>query len=77
MAFTQTDKINKGALFKNDRKTEPNHAEYKGAINVGGVEYWLDAWINTSKSGTKYMSLKVKPKLSTAPQKAATDDMIF
>jgi uncharacterized protein (DUF736 family) len=73
MAFTQIDKVNRGALFKNDRKAEPNHSDYQGEL--GGMTYWINGWIKESKSGSKYMSLSVKPK--TAPQKEPHDDMIF
>jgi hypothetical protein len=32
-------------------------------VNVGGAEFWLNAWIKTSeKNGTKYMSLSLAPK---------------
>ena len=55
------DKTNKGAFFKNDDKESDTHPDYKGSLNVGGVEYWIDGWINTADSGRKYMSLKVKP----------------
>jgi hypothetical protein len=75
VAFTQVDKVNRGALFKNDRKAEPNHSDYQGELNVGGMTYWINGWIKESKAGTKYMSLSLKPK--TAPQKEPHDDMIF
>jgi len=52
---------NSGILFKNGRKAQPNHADYKGEINVDGQEYWLSAWIKDGKKG-KFMSLSVKPK---------------
>lgn len=51
-----------GSLFKNDRKESDTHPDYKGSAMIGGVEHWLDAWINTAKDGSKYMSLKMKPK---------------
>jgi uncharacterized protein (DUF736 family) len=54
---------NTGSLFKNDKKESDTHPDYKGSGLIEGVgEVWLDAWINTSNSGTKYMSLKFKPK---------------
>lgn len=54
---------NTGSLFKNDKKEADTHPDYKGSGLIEGVgEVWLDAWINTSNSGTKYMSLKFKPK---------------
>jgi hypothetical protein len=60
MAYEQ--KPNTGSLFKNDRKESDTHADYKGSALINGVEHWLDAWINESSSGAKYMSLKFKPK---------------
>ena len=56
------DNTNRGALFKNNEKAQPNHADYQGNINVGGQEFWLNAWLKESKAGDKYMSLSVKPK---------------
>ena len=61
MAYEQ--KPNTGSLFKNDRKETDSHPDYKGSALIDGLgECWLDAWINTAKDGTKYMSLKLKPK---------------
>jgi hypothetical protein len=65
------DNTNKGALFKNSDKTEEKHADYRGNINVNGVEMWLSAWIRTSSKGMKYMFLAVQPKTDDAPKKAA------
>lgn len=56
------DNTNRGALFKNTKKEDERHADYNGSVNVDGKEYWLNAWINESKDGKKYMSLSVKPK---------------
>jgi hypothetical protein len=58
MAF---DNTNRGSLNKNERKEKPTHADYRGQINVGGTDYWLDAWIKDGPKG-KWMSLSVKPK---------------
>jgi uncharacterized protein (DUF736 family) len=56
-------KPNTGSLFKNERKEADTHPDYKGSALVDGLgECWLDAWINTAKDGSKYMSLKIKPK---------------
>ena len=68
---------NSGALFKNDRKETDSHPDYKGSINVNGVEYWINAWLNESKSGQKYMGLKIKAKdaapVAPAPAPVAND----
>jgi hypothetical protein len=53
----------KGALWKNDRKREGKQdPEYTGNAMIGGVEFWLKCWVNTDKSGKKYMSLKFEEK---------------
>lgn len=59
--FQQKDMA--GALFKNEEKVDPNHADYKGSITINGQEYWLNAWINTAKSnGQKYFGITAKLK---------------
>lgn len=82
-------KDNSGVLFKNDKKESDRHPDYKGNIRVAGVDYWLSSWINTSKSGQKYMSVSVQPKdqahqqgidqakAATAPVEDFKDDVPF
>lgn len=60
MAYEPKDMT--GSLFRNDRKESDTHPDYKGSALIGGVDHWLDAWINTDRNGNKYMSLKLKPK---------------
>ena len=56
------DNTNSGALFKNEDKAEPNQPDYKGSLNVGGKDFWIAAWLKTSKAGKKFMSLSVQSK---------------
>lgn len=67
--MTDFDNTNRGVLFKNDRKTEGDKKpEYTGSLNVGGTEFFLDAWLKVGKSGAKFMSVSVKQKdKQTAP----------
>jgi hypothetical protein len=65
------DNTNRGALFRNDRKEKDSHPDHQGTINVEGVEYWLSAWVKTSKKGQKFFSLSVKPK----EERAHTNDV--
>lgn len=58
----QFDNTDKGALFKNNEKKTEKHPDYRGDLNVGGVEYFISAWLKTSKAGAKYMSLSVTEK---------------
>jgi uncharacterized protein (DUF736 family) len=68
----QYDNSNRGGLFKNDDKQQDNHPDYKGSLNVNGVDFWISGWLKTSeKTGKKFMSLSVKPK-EAAPVKKAS-----
>ena len=60
MAYEMRDMT--GSLFKNTRKETDTHPDYTGRARINGAEHFLDAWINTAKDGSKYMSLKIKPK---------------
>jgi hypothetical protein len=62
----QYDNTNRGALFRNDDKDPNNDKErdYSGTLDVEGAEYWVSGWVRTSKkTGKKYLSLSVKPKV--------------
>ena len=56
------DNTNRAVLFKNETKKTENHPDYSGSLNFEGVECFLDAWIKTSESGKKFMSLSLKRK---------------
>jgi len=60
------DNTNSGALFKNDKRRDDDDPAYRGTINVN-AEFYLSAWLKTSKAGAKYMSLSVKPKPEAVP----------
>jgi hypothetical protein len=62
---------NSGVLFKNDKKEQEKHPDYKGSIMVDGNEYWLSAWIKEGKSG-KFMGLAVSPKDGQPPAPKST-----
>jgi len=64
-------KDGEGSLFKNLQKEAEQQPDYRGSIKVEGHEYWLSAWIKTSKAGTKYMSLSAQLK---APKHASPQD---
>jgi hypothetical protein len=73
------DNTNRWTLNKNDRKEKDTHPDYKGSLNVNGVDYWIDGWIKDGANG-KFISGSMKRKDQqggggTAPrtQPAATD----
>ena len=53
------DNTNRWTLNRNERKEKDTHPDYKGKINVEGVEYYLDGWIKESANG-KFISGSIK-----------------
>lgn len=51
-------KNNTGAIFKNDYKKTDQHPDYKGKCLVDGTEKEIALWLNESKAGKKYFSVK-------------------
>jgi hypothetical protein len=58
------DNTNRGAIWKNDDKREDNHPDFKGSMNVNGVDYWVSAWKRKEGAAAKApaLSFSVKPK---------------
>jgi hypothetical protein len=54
-------KPGRGSLFKNKRKTQEQHPDYEGQLNIDGKLYRLGAWLRDGKSGGKWMSISAKP----------------
>lgn len=64
------DNTNRGAIWKNDDKREDNHPDFKGSLNVDGVEYWVSAWKRKDGAAAKApaLSFSIKPKEDQAQQ---------
>jgi hypothetical protein len=58
------DNTNRGSIWKNDDKQTDNHPDFKGSLNVNGVEYWVSAWKRKEGANPKSpaLSFTVKPK---------------
>lgn len=63
------DNTNRGALFTNDRKETEKHPDYRGTVNVGGVEYWLSGWNKQTANG-EMISIAIKAKEAKPVQKS-------
>lgn len=48
-------------LFPNDRKQRDQQPDYTGKGEWQGSQFELSAWVNTSKSGKRYLSIKLSP----------------
>jgi uncharacterized protein (DUF736 family) len=56
-------KNGQGTLFKNERKDKPNAPDYKGMLNVDGVEYWVSGWRKKGAKAGDWTSLSIKKKI--------------
>lgn len=63
-----------GSLFRNEKKEKETHADYRGECLVDGQPYYMDAWVNTSKNGKKYLSVKFKAKGERPVEAPAFDE---
>ena len=59
---------NSGAIFRVDNPKSDRHPPYSGKATVGGVDYYMDAWVNETKDGKKYFAVKFKPREPAAPK---------
>lgn len=64
MAYELRD--NSGSVFKNDKKENDKHPDYKGTVMVNGKEMWISMWVKTAQSGknqgSKFFSVAFKDK---------------
>lgn len=70
MAENKYDNEKRFVLFANERKNKDTDPTHQGSVTLGGVEYYLDAWTNTSSSGKRYLSGRIgnaKQGADTAP----------
>ena len=58
MAFVH--KNNRGSMFKNTDKLDSG-SDYSGVLNIEGVHYFIDGYINESERG-KFLGLSIKKK---------------
>ena len=63
------DNTNRGVLFPNDKKGNEKRPDFKGSIDIEGVEYKLSSWVRISAKGEKFHAIKADRK--AAPPLAA------
>lgn len=50
---------NSGALFRNKRQEKPSQPSHTGKALVGGVEWYMSAWVNENPTTKeKYFNIK-------------------
>ena len=61
------DNTNTVVIFKNNKKENEKHPDYRGTINVDGRELEISLWIKDGKAG-KFFSGKIKEPYQKNPQ---------
>jgi hypothetical protein len=73
------NKLNSGAIFKNDKKLSANHPDYKGKVNVNGKEMEVALWVKQGKNGSFFSASFSEPYVAPAQNDpvVANDDLPF
>ena len=73
--MNQYDNNNRGVLFKNDRKEKETHPDFRGNIEVNGVEFYIKGWKKVSAKDVPFISLAVDAKEPSKPKAPAPVDV--
>ena len=57
--MTEYDNTNRGQFWRNEKKETDTHPDFKGSINVEGVEYWLSAWKRKEGANPKAPAISI------------------
>ena len=72
-------KEGQGSLFKDEKKTG-SQPDYRGSVKIKGETYKLAGWVKDSKTGKKFLSLKIEA-IDLTPKKesneSASNDLPF
>lgn len=65
------DNTNRGQMWRNDKKEKDSHPDFKGSINIEGVEYWLNGWSRRPDANPK------APAVAFSVQKKETANQAY
>jgi hypothetical protein len=65
---------NGGVLFRNNKRESEKAPDYRGDIDVAGVEYKIAGWIKTAANGSKFMSLALTRADTPKPEAKTEND---
>lgn len=64
-------KEGQGSLFKDEKKTG-SQPDYRGSVKIKGETYKLAGWVKDSKTGKKFLSLKIEA-IDLTPKKESNE----
>ena len=73
------DNTNRIALWGNKDKQTDSHPDFKGSLNIDGVEYWVSAWKRKegANPNSPALSGSIEPKEEKAPETQKPADSGF
>jgi uncharacterized protein (DUF736 family) len=76
------NKVNTGAIFKNDKKTSANQPDYRGKVNVNGKGMEVALWVKQGKNGSFFSAAFSEPyvapeTMERVPVSNDVDDLPF
>jgi len=69
------DNTNTVVIFKNNKKENEKHPEYRGTVNVEGKEYEISLWVKEGKAG-KFFSGKIQEPFKKETELKSFSDKI-
>ena len=61
-------KLGQGSAFKNDKKTEDWHPQFKGKVMLpDGSVHWLDVSPKKTQAGDTWVAIKIGKQIEGAP----------
>ena len=73
------DNTNRGSIWKNDDKQKDTHPDFKGSLDVNGVEYWVSAWKRKEGANPKApaLSFSIQPKEQATQESTSQSSQSF
>ena len=62
MSDKQWDDTNRGYMGQNEKGDNPKRADWKGTLNVEGVEFWMSGWDKIQYDGKPGISVSLTRK---------------
>jgi len=70
------DNTNKGVLFANDKRGNEKAPDYKGKIDINGVEKEIAGWVRNSAKGELISLVVQEPRAKTiAPPETSNEEI--
>ena len=70
------NKLNTGAIFKNNYKKSESHPDYKGKCVVNGKEMEVALWVKQGKAGSYFSASFSEPYVAPTEERRPVGDSI-